>query len=75
MNKLYIIRDFTVSIIKDPYYYPRYGYATQLKNYFSISIINLTKPGRSSSSFIKEPEYQIFKNNILKGEYINCLWS
>ena len=56
MNKLYIIGDSTVSNFNDPYFYPRYGYATQLNNYFTIPIINLAKSGRSSSSFINEPE-------------------
>ena len=70
MNKLYIIGDSTVSTFNDPYFYPRYGYATQLNNYFTIPIINLAKSGRSSSSFINEPEYQIFKKNLSKGDYI-----
>ncbi len=43
MCKLYIISDSTVSSFNDPYYYPRYGYSTQLNNYFNIPIIILAK--------------------------------
>ncbi|MCR4944187.1 MAG: hypothetical protein K5986_07010, partial [Clostridium sp.] len=43
----------TVSAFNDTYYYPRYGYGTQLQQYFNIDnfkVENLALSGRSSKS-------------------------
>ena len=71
---LYIVGDSTLSSFNDiSYYYPRYGYGTQLKYYIDenkINIINLALSGRSSKSFLLENNYQILKQNLNKGDYL-----
>src|SRR5262249_37272394 len=51
---LYLVGDSTVAAFNDPYYYPRYGYGTQIGNYLSpsVTVDNLALSGRSSKSFI-----------------------
>lgn len=72
MNKIYIVGDSTLSCFKDPYYYPRYGYGTQIKNYFNdeVEVINLALSGRSSKSFLIEDNYKTLINNITNGDYL-----
>ena len=51
---LYLVGDSTVAAFNDPYYYPRYGYGTQIATYLNqtIAVDNLALSGRSSKSFI-----------------------
>ncbi|MDE7264280.1 MAG: hypothetical protein K2N64_06435 [Anaeroplasmataceae bacterium] len=68
---LYIVGDSTVSSFSDPYYYPRYGYGTQLGCYLEeIEIINLALSGRSSKSFIEEKNYELLFERINKGDFL-----
>lgn len=69
---LYIVGDSTLSSFNDNYYYPRYGYGTQIGNYLSddISVCNLAMSGRSSKSFLKEDNYRILKESIKKGDFL-----
>lgn len=71
---LYIVGDSTLASFNDTsYYYPRYGYGTQLKYYIDetkIDIINLALSGRSSKSFLNEPNYQTLKEKIKDGDYL-----
>ena len=57
-----VVGDSTLAKFNDDYYYPRYGYATMLDNFFdNVQIINNALSGRSSRSYILDPEY---KNTI-----------
>ena len=70
---LFVVGDSTLASFADSYYYPRYGYGTQLTNYFdqAITVNNLALSGRSSKSFITEKNYtQILKNNLKAGDYL-----
>jgi hypothetical protein len=71
---LYIVGDSTLSCFNDTsYYYPRYGYGTQLKCFIDetkINIVNLALSGRSSKSYLLENNYQTVKNNIKSGDFL-----
>lgn len=71
-HTLYIVGDSTLASFNDSYYYPRYGYGTQLGNYFDdmITVNNLALSGRSSKSYIVEENYTTLKNNIKAGDYL-----
>lgn len=72
MNKLFLVGDSTVSSFNDEtYYYPRYGYGTQLYKYLSnLEIVNLALSGRSSKSFKSDENYNIYKNSISNGDFV-----
>lgn len=70
---LFLVGDSTVCEFDDStYYFPRYGYGTQLSTYFteSIKINNLALSGRSSKSFLSEANYQTLKDSIKEGDYL-----
>lgn len=69
---LFVVGDSTLASFKDDYYYPRYGYGTQLTNYFDekLTVNNLALSGRSSKSFVTETEYQTLLNNIKEDDYL-----
>ncbi len=70
---LYVVGDSTLSSFTDTtYFYPRYGYGTQLDTYFSskLDINNLALSGRSSKSFTKESNYSVLKSSISSGDYL-----
>lgn len=70
---LYVVGDSTLSSFADTtYFYPRYGYGTQLENYFDgkLTVINLALSGRSSKSFTTEANYTTLKNSIQAGDYL-----
>ena len=52
MKRLFVIGDSTVCLFNDStYFYPRYGYGTQLEKYLNdFEVINLALSGRSSKS-------------------------
>ena len=51
---MYLVGDSTVASFSDQYFYPRYGYGTQIGDYLSdkVTVKNLALSGRSSKSFI-----------------------
>ena len=72
---LYLIGDSTVAAFNDPYYYPRYGYGTQIGKYLDarIAVNNLALSGRSSKSFIDPADngnYAIFTSSLKAGDYV-----
>lgn len=73
-GKIYVVGDSTVCSFSDNYYLPRYGYGTQLYNYFNLQsqdqIVNLALSGRSSLSFLTEDNYITLKNSITEGDYL-----
>ena len=69
---VYLVGDSTVCAFDDSYYYPRYGYGTQLAGYLApeATVVNLAISGRSSKSFITEDNYQTLKNSLKAGDYL-----
>jgi lysophospholipase L1-like esterase len=72
---VYLVGDSTVAAFNDPYYYPRYGYGTQLGKYLdqSVAVDNLALSGRSSKSFIDPADnanYATFTSSIKSGDYV-----
>ena len=69
---IYLVGDSTVCGFSDGYYYPRYGYGTQLANYLDplASVVNLALSGRSSKSFIEEANYETLKSSLKEGDYL-----
>ena len=69
---IYLVGDSTVCSFADNYYYPRYGYGTQLGGYLAeeATVVNLALSGRSSKSFITEENYETLKNSIKAGDYL-----
>ena len=69
---LWIVGDSTVCSFNDSWYYPRYGYGTQIGEYLdgTYTIRNLARSGRSSKSFLKESEYTTLtgENGIKSGD-------
>lgn len=72
VHRIWVVGDSTVcDYTKDAegtledatYYYPRYGYATQLANYFDdeYEVVNIALSGRSSLSFLGESNYNVLK--------------
>ena len=72
-STIWVVGDSTVSSFNDEYYYPRYGWGTQLDKYFDqerFEIKNIALSGRSSKSYITEPEYQMLVNGMKEGDYL-----
>ncbi len=71
-TSLFCVGDSTMSSFSDSYYLPRYGYGTQLSNYFNekVNVVNLALSGRSSKSFLIENNYTSLKNNLSEGDYL-----
>ena len=69
---IYLVGDSTVCSFADPYYYPRYGYGTQLAGYLDdkATVVNLALSGRSSKSFLAEANYETLKNSLKAGDYL-----
>lgn len=76
---LFVVGDSTVCDYGDgethvdkTYFYPRYGYGTQLSAFLSskITVKNLALSGRSSKSFILEDNYNELKNSIKAGDFL-----
>lgn len=69
--KIVVVGDSTLAKFNDQYYYPRYGYATMLDNFFdNVEIINNALSGRSSRSYILDPEYKKSFEELKKGDYL-----
>ncbi len=71
-TEVIMVGDSTMTSFNDPYYYPRYGYGTQMSNYFDskATFNNLALSGRSSLSFLSESNYTTMKNALDKGDYL-----
>lgn len=73
-STVYIVGDSTVSAFSDGYYLPRYGYGTQLERYLNLgegaSVVNLALSGRSSQSFLSEPNYRTLCEGIKRGDFL-----
>ena len=72
-NKIYLVGDSTVCSFNDNYYMPRYGYGTQIAEYFNVTadqVVNLAMSGRSSLSFLTEANYATLENSIGEGDYL-----
>ena len=69
---LYLVGDSTGASFADSYYYPRYGYGTQIENYLSdkVTVKNLALSGRSSKSFLSESNYTYLQENIKEGDIL-----
>ena len=69
---LYLVGDSTVSAFHDAYYYPRYGYGTQIGNYLNekVTVKNLALSGRSSKSFLSESNYTTLTSSLKNGDYL-----
>ena len=71
-TKIYLVGDSTVCAFQDAYFYPRYGYGTQLGGYLApeATVVNLALSGRSSKSFLSEENYTTLKNSLKAGDYL-----
>ena len=69
---IYLVGDSTVCSFADEYFYPRYGWGTQLGGYLTekATVVNLALSGRSSKSFIAEANYQTLINSLKEGDYL-----
>lgn len=69
---MYLVGDSTVASFADEYFYPRYGYGTQIGNYLSdkVTVKNFALSGRSSKSFLTESNYTLLKNNLKDGDIL-----
>lgn len=72
---LYLVGDSTVAAFNDPYYYPRYGYGTQIAKYLSpsLTVTNLALSGRSSKSYIDPADngnYAMLMSSLKPGDYL-----
>lgn len=69
---LWIVGDSTAAEFQDSSYYsPRYGWGTQLGNYFrGIQIRNLAVSGTSSKSYVETGQYQTLLQNMKAGDYL-----
>lgn len=71
-STIWIVGDSTVSAFSDSYFYPRYGWGTQIGSYLdgSFTIRNLALSGRSSKSFLAEPQYATLLSGMKNGDYL-----
>jgi lysophospholipase L1-like esterase/pectin methylesterase-like acyl-CoA thioesterase/chitodextrinase len=71
-STIWIIGDSTVSSFNDNYYYPRYGWGTQIGNYLdgSFDIQNIALSGRSSKSYTADSQYQQLLSGMKSGDYL-----
>lgn len=71
-RRVFLVGDSTVSAFSDGYIYPRYGWGTQISNYLAdgVQVHNLALSGRSSKSFISEPEYSTLREELGRGDIL-----
>ncbi len=69
---LWVVGDSTAAAFDDTtYYYPRYGWGTQLYRYFQgISIENLAVSGTSSQSYLQTGQYGRLLDEMQDGDYL-----
>lgn len=72
-STMWVIGDSTVCGFNDSYFYPRYGYGTQLLEYFDANkfeVQNLALSGRSSLSFLAEANYKTLIDGMQSGDVL-----
>ncbi len=71
-HTVWVIGDSTVCEFDDNYYYPRYGWGTQLHRYFDETLVvnNLALSGRSSKSFTTEANYKTLMDGMEEGDFL-----
>ena len=72
-STMWVVGDSTVCSFTDSYFYPRYGYGTQLLEYFDAAkfeVQNLAMSGRSSLSFLTEANYKTLIDGMQKGDVL-----
>ncbi len=69
---IYLVGDSTLASFCDGYYYPRYGYGTQLAEFINgeAQVCNLALSGRSSKSFVREENYSMLEGQIRRGDIL-----
>ena len=69
---VWIIGDSTVSSFADKYYYPRYGWGTQIDKYLdgTYEVKNIALSGRSSKSYVNDKEYNELTSGMKQGDYL-----
>lgn len=69
---LWVVGDSTAAEFDDStYYYPRYGWGTQLSLYFpGISVKNLAVSGTSTQSYLQTAQYQRLLQEMKAGDYL-----
>lgn len=69
---LWVVGDSTAAEFQDSTYYsPRFGWGTQLNNYFQyINIRNLAVSGTSSKSFSQTAQYETLMQEMKDGDYL-----
>ena len=69
---VWIIGDSTVSSFADNYYYPRYGWGTQIDKYLdgTYEVKNIALSGRSSKSYVNDREYKELTAGMKQGDYL-----
>lgn len=68
---VWVVGDSTVSAFQDDYYYPRYGWGTQLGQFFqNVKIENLAVSGTSSLSFASTEQYKTLLNGMKSGDFL-----
>lgn len=69
---VWIIGDSTVSSFADNYYYPRYGWGTQIDKYLdgTYEVKNIALSGRSSKSYVNDKEYKELTAGMKQGDYL-----
>lgn len=69
---VWIIGDSTVSSFADNYYYPRYGWGTQIDKYLDgiYEVKNIALSGRSSKSYVNDKEYKELTAGMKQGDYL-----
>lgn len=72
MRTLWVVGDSTLSSFEDKYFYPRYGYGTALSAYLDEEFVveNLALSGRSSKSYLEEPEYSTLRQGMKAGDFL-----
>jgi len=71
-HTVWVVGDSTVSAFSDNYYYPRYGWGTQLDKFFddTLKVENLALSGRSSKSFTSEANYTKLIDGMQSGDFL-----
>ncbi len=68
---VWVVGDSTVSAFQDDYYYPRYGWGTQLGQYLqNVKIENLAISGTSSLSYATTDRYKTLLKGMKQGDYL-----
>lgn len=71
-TNIYIVGDSTAAAFSDKYYYPRYGWGTQLSAFLrpEVRVYDLALSGRSSKSFRTEENYRVLERELSEGDVL-----